>query len=447
MDEPTFSVTELNTAIRDALRESIPENVWVRGEVQSKRTSRAGHAYFQLVEKDERRDRVQAALDVALFRSHLMTVDAALRKVPGVELADDVEVRVKGRIDVYPPTGRLQLIMTGIDPVFTAGALAANRDRVLRTLQSEGLLRANAGRTMPPVPLRIGLVTSAASAAYHDFLDELERSGFAFRVGVCDVRVQGANAPRRVVWALRRLARLVPDVDAVVIVRGGGSRSDLAPFDSEDIARAIAAMPVPVITGIGHEIDRTVADEVAHTSCKTPTACAQTLVERVLEFVYRLDDLSRGVVHSSRSTCALALRELRDCARRARRAPPAVLTRELAVVERHRGRAEELGRRTVKQSAAALDGTERTLIAAGGRIARAEARRLDASAARLRALDPVRVLERGYTITRDRERSVVKRAAGLSVGDVIVTEFADGTANSTVERVASRDTPTEERDA
>jgi exodeoxyribonuclease VII large subunit len=264
---------------------------------------------------------------------------------------------------------------------------------------------------------------------------------------VCDVRVQGANAPGRVVWALRRLARLVPDVDAVVIVRGGGSRSDLAPFDSEDIARAIAAMPVPVITGIGHEIDRTVADEVAHTSCKTPTACAQTLVERVLEFVYRLDDLSRGVVHSSRSTCALALRELRDCARRARRAPPAVLARELAVVERHRGRAAELGRRTVKQSAAALDGTERTLIAAGGRIARAEARRLDASAARLRALDPVRVLERGYTITRDRERSVVKRAAGLSVGDVIVTEFADGTANSTVERVASRAAPTEERDA
>ena len=439
MDEPTFSVTELNVAIRDALRGAIPENVWVRGEVQSKRTSRAGHVYFQLVEKDERRDRVQAALDVALFRSHLLTVDAALRETPGVELADDVEVRVKGHIDVYPPTGRLQLIMTGIDPVFTAGALAANRDRVLRSLQAQGLLRANAAHPLPPVPLRIGLVTSAASAAYHDFLDELERSGFAFRVGVCDVRVQGANAPRRVVWALRRLARLAPVVDAIVIVRGGGSRSDLAPFDSEDIARAIAAMPVPVITGIGHEIDRTVADEVAHTSCKTPTACAQTLVERVLEFVYRLDDLSRGVVHHSRSNCTLALRELRDCARRARRAPAAALTRELAVVERHRGRVEELGTRTVKQSVAALDATERTLLTAGGRIARAEARRLDAFAARLRALDPARVLERGYTVTRDRERQVVKRAAALSAGDHIVTEFADGTAESAVERVESND--------
>src|SRR5262245_65355473 len=130
-DEPTLSVTELNTTVRDALREAIPENVWVRGEVQGLRRSRPGHVYFQLVEKDERRNRVQAALDVALFRSHLMTVDAALSKVPGIELADDVEVRVKGHIDVYPPTGRLQLIMTGIAPVSTGASPAASPRRRL----------------------------------------------------------------------------------------------------------------------------------------------------------------------------------------------------------------------------------------------------------------------------------------------------------------------------
>jgi exodeoxyribonuclease VII large subunit len=439
VDEQTLSVTELNTAIRDALRAAIPDNVWVRGEVQGLRESRAGHVYFQLVEKDERRDRVQSALDVALFRSHLMTVHAALRKVPGVELADDVEVRVKGHVDVYPPTGRLQLIMTGIDPVFTAGALAANRERVLRQLEAEGRLRANAAHELPEVPLRIGLVTSAESAAYHDFLEELDASGFAFRVGVCDVRVQGANASRRVLWGLRRLAALAPAFDVIVVVRGGGSRADLAAFDSNDVARAIAAMPVPVLTGIGHEIDRTVADEVAHTASKTPTACAQALVERVMEFVYRLDDVSRGVVHHARSSCVLALRELRDCARRARREPPAALTRELAVVERHRGRAEELGTRTVKQAIATLDGSERALASAGGRLARAEGRRLDASEARLRALDPTRVLDRGYTITRDRDGRVVKRAAPLSTGDRLVTEFADGTAASVVHEVDRRE--------
>src|SRR5207248_10444048 len=222
----------------------------------------------------------------------------------------------------------------------------------------------------------------AASAGDSNVLDALDGSGFAFRVGVCDVRVQGANAPRRVVWALRRLARIASAFDAVVLVRGGGSRADLASFDSDDVARAIAAMPLPVLTGIGHEIDRSVADEVAHTASKTPTASAQVLVERVMEFVYRLDDVSRGVVHNARSNCSLALRELRDCARRARRGPPAALARELASLERHRGRAEELGTRAANQAAASLEGTERRLSSAGTRLARAERRRLAASEAR-----------------------------------------------------------------
>src|SRR5260370_37954795 len=173
--------------------------------------------------------------------------------------------------------------MTGIDPVFTAGALAANRDRVLRQLEAEGLLRANAVQELPEVPLRIGLVTSAASAAYHDFLDELDASGFAFRVGVCDVRVQGANAPRRVVWALRRLARIAPALDAVVLVRGGGSRADLAPFDSDCVARAIAALPLPARPGTGHSTDPSVAGTVPHTPTNTPTAAADALDGGVVE--------------------------------------------------------------------------------------------------------------------------------------------------------------------
>jgi exodeoxyribonuclease VII large subunit len=198
-------------------------------------------------------------------------------------------------------------------------------------------------------------------------------------------------------------------------------------------------MPVPVLTGIGHEIDRSVADEVAHTASKTPTAAAQVLVERVLEFVYRLDDVSRGVVLHARSNCALALRELRDCARRARRGPPSALARELVTVERHRGRIEELGIRTVKQAVATIDGREHALAAGGGRLARSEDRRLDACAARLRALDPAQVLERGYTITRDRDGRVVKRAAALSSGDRLVTEFADGTAAAVVQEVDTRE--------
>ena len=433
MDDPTLSVTELNTAIRNALRGAVPGDFWVRGEVQGMRTSQAGHVYFQLVEKDERRNRIQAAMDVALFRNHQMTVKAELRKVAGVTLADDVEVRIKAHVDVYPTTGRLQLIMTGIDPVFTAGKLAADRERVLRTLQAEGLLRRNGARELVPVPLRIGLVTSAGSAAYHDFVHELERSGFAWEVGLCDVRVQGDNAPRRVVWALRRLARVASQLDAVVIVRGGGSRSDLAPFDAEAVAREIADMPVPVFTGIGHEIDRTVADEVSHTSCKTPTACAQSLVEHVAEYVGRVDVLSRGIAHRARARCTIAQRELLTSVRRAHRGAPRAVLRELAVLGRHRGRAEELGSRAVRDAAIRLDDRRAVVAVSAARLSRGQELRIGALADRLRALDPTRVLERGYSITRDASGRTIRRAASLQPGDRLVTEFVEGSVRSTVD--------------
>ncbi len=294
----TFSVVELNSRVRDALRRGFPDEVWVRGEVQNLSRSGAGHTYFSLVEKAVQGDRAQGRLDVALFRDDRRAVARALAEVPGAELGNDVEVRIRGRVTVYPPSGRYQLVMTAIDPIFTVGGIAANRERVLRALAAEGLLDANAGRELALVPLRVGLVTSAGSAAYHDFVHELEHSGYAWQVAVADVRVQGAAAARRIKWALGQLSQL--DVDAVVLVRGGGSRADLAPFDTDLVARAIAAMPVPVITGVGHETDRSVADEVAYAACKTPTACARLLMGRVDEFVGRLDDAAQRVTGRAR---------------------------------------------------------------------------------------------------------------------------------------------------
>jgi exodeoxyribonuclease VII large subunit len=452
VEEPTFSVGELNALVRDSLRRAFPTEVWVRGEVQNLSRSGAGHTYFAVVEKAGRGDRVQSRLDVALFRDDRRGVDRALAEVPGAELGNDVEVRIRGRVTVYPPTGRYQLVMTGIDPVFTVGGIAANRERVLRALSTEGLLDANTRHALAPVPLRIGLITSSGSAAYHDFVHELERSPYAWQVVVVDVRVQGAAAARRIKWALGELSQL--DVDAVVLARGGGSRADLAPFDTELVARAIAAMPVPVITGVGHETDRSVADEVAHTACKTPTACAQTLVQRVRDFVDRLDDASHRVSAQARRRMAVATRELDDATRRAARTAPSALTRERARLDRAHGRVDELARRRTVEVAAQLDTCARRVAELGRRVTRAGAQtvdgrerdivtlaghhlsraalRLDASEGAVRALDPRRVLERGYSITRDADGRVLKDAAATSSGATLETELAGGRVTSRV---------------
>jgi exodeoxyribonuclease VII large subunit len=428
--EPTLGVAELNEAISAAVGAAFPRSVWVRGEVQALHVSRNQHCYFELVEPHDRRDQVRAAIRVALFRDDRPAVNRALREA-GLQLADGVEVRIRARVDFWPPAGRLQLVMAGVDPSFTVGRLAADRERLLRRLAAEGVLRRNASRPLPAVPLRVGLVASGGSAAYRDFLEELEGSGYAFAVAHGDVRVQGAAASRRIVWALRRLADL--PLDVVVVVRGGGARSDLAPFDTELVARAITEMPVPVLTGIGHETDRTVADEVAHTATKTPTAAAALLVEAVDAYVARLAWVAHRVSARARGVGALARRELDAVAGRLRRAVPAGLDRERRTVDAQRRRVLELGRRGTRSAARARARRQDAAVASARRGLRAAATRVDGADARLRALDPRRVLERGYTITRDERGAVVRAAADVGPGSVLTTETGAGRVRSRVE--------------
>ena len=292
---PTLRVSELAAAIGLAVRRGFPEELWVRGEIDSLSRSAAGHIYFDLVEGvgNER-----VAVRVALFRTVAEAVERHLAK-HRMRLENGLEVRVMGRVELYEARGQVNLRMSGIDPTYTLGRLAQDRDRLIRVLTGEGLLERNRRLSLAALPLRIGLVTSRESAAYADFMHELEASGFAWHVVVADSRVQGVEATASVVRALAALARR--PLDAVVVVRGGGSRNELAVFDAEPIARAIAGMSVPVLTGIGHELDRSIADLVSHTAFKTPTACAAHLVDHVAAALAVLGRSATAISRCARS--------------------------------------------------------------------------------------------------------------------------------------------------
>ena len=417
MDAHTLSVAQLNALISDALAAAFDDQVWVTGEVHGLRGSPNGHVYFRLVEPGTLGRPSEASLSVVLFRGNKRVVDHVLAKAGGMALTDGIEVRIRGEVLFYAPQGRIQLRMTVIDPSHTLGRMAADRDLLLRALAAEGLLERNRRLPLSPVPLRVGLVTSADSAAAADVLHELERSRIGWDVTLIDARVQGAGSVEHVVAALTTASRL--RLDVVAIVRGGGSRTDLVTFDHEDVARAIAAMPVPVLTGIGHEIDESVADRVAHRAFKTPTACASFLCETVSTYRSRCDDLWR----------ALATRSLD------------LLDRQEGHVRSLTARAASGARTTVELSAARLTELE-------GLVGRAPLRTLDAAerhvgslALQTRALDPVQVLARGWSITRTSEGSLVRRVDDAPAGTTLHTSVADGSLTSTVTATSPADPP------
>lgn len=446
--EPTFTVTELSDQIGNALRARFRDELWVRGEIRNLSRPPSGHVYLTLTDPEG-----GACLGVMLSSAKKGSVNTTLTRAGGtVRMTDGTDVRVRGRLDWYAPRGELQLRMTAIDPAYTLGQLEVARAELLARLRDEDLLEANGRRLMPAVPLRVGLVTSEGSAAEADFLDELRRSGFAFRVLRVDSRVQGHDAARSIAAAVRMLATHRPDV--IALVRGGGARTDLAAFDDEAVARAIAGCAVPVLTGIGHEVDSSVADDVAHTAAKTPTACAQLLVLRVSEVATRLEATWTAIAQRSVRTVARHEERLRAHARhlargarvaldggagrldtvaeRSRRAALAGLDRAGHRLDGHRGRITGAARAHLRAAEVLVGAGERRVAHRAPRALAEAERVVTTMEARLRALDPDRTLARGWSITRGPDGQVVRSPDEVAPGDALVTRVAGGDVRSTV---------------
>ncbi len=449
MRDETYSVSELTDEIRDLLAEAYA-GVWVAGEVQRVRASQRGHLYFELIEKG-RGDRIVGKVDAVLWQSHHSRVRRNLA-ASGQEIAEGQQIRCWGRIDFYGPAGRLQLIVHEVDPLFTLGLLERRRRETLAALAEAGLLEANRELPLPPVPLDIGLVTSKGSAAYHDFLASLAESGYGFRVFFVHAAMQGREAERQVASALKTLADL--PLDCILLIRGGGSRTDLAAFDSRTVSEAVARCPLPVLTGLGHEIDQSIADRVSHTAFKTPTKVAEFLIECValaersvvacrqalghlslnrlrqaiqqlgrgekLAQVARLRLLAaaRTVRDAGRLLGRISHRRLREAETSADRLARRIVTGAPRLVERHRPRPRILGRRLADVATGRLREVEAML----GGVARV-----------CSELAPERTLERGYSITRDRADRIVREPRQVRPGDRIVTTLAGGKLKSRVE--------------
>jgi exodeoxyribonuclease VII large subunit len=430
LEPESLSIAEFYARVRQALRNEFAEEVWVTGEIRSIRESR-GHHYFELGDHSADSTGRQAAqqLQVTCWSRDWPGVAAALAAA-GVDLEVGRVVRVRGKVGVWDGASKLQFTLTALDIEALLGGIAAARRRLLAQLEAEGLLRANALYPVPLVPLRIGVVTSPGTEAHHDFIGELERSGIAFDVHIEASLVQGADAPAQIVAALRRLESFAPDV--AVVIRGGGARGDLACFDAEEVARAIATAPFPVWTGIGHTGDRAVADEVAGRAFITPTACGEAIVSTV--FAYWEDIQRRINAASSLARARLDAQAHRVLAARERLSSSIRYqldrrTRDLVLAATQ---LSDVATEAVVGATSRLVFEVTSLRRAADRAVAAEETALERRSQVLRAFDPRRQLERGWSLTRLSTGRIIRSAAEVTPGVLLLTQLADGEVASVV---------------
>ncbi len=451
-DDDTLTVMELADQVGMAVRAGFRNQVWIRGELMSLRRPNNGMVYFDLTETTPGGS--IRKIPVVLFRDRRALVNRRLTEAGGAMRMDDgLSIRIRGRVELYGPTSTVQIQMTDIDPTYTVGSMAIARNRLISELTAAGLINQNKQLAMPPAPHRIGLVTSPGSAAQGDFLDELRQSGFAWDVVMAASQVQGAGAEHHLASAIRVLAKM--NVEVIAVVRGGGARTDLAAFDQAPVAEAIAASPVPVLTGVGHEVDDSVADLVAHQALKTPTACAGALIDTVAashrqaEDTYtrllshaegHLRDKSDRLTTTANAVAHSALSSIKVASERTTALQLAISHQATDARQASEARLTEAERSLGRVAAAATSAPQRRVDAVVARLGPSAARALDRpqlslnhAEERLRLLNPQRLLAQGWSITRTADGTIVRTIEEAPPGTRLVTQVADGTLHSTTD--------------
>jgi exodeoxyribonuclease VII large subunit len=452
-----LSITDFYNRVDRALRSSFPEEIWITGEIRSMKVLTRGHCFIDLVDPTNAQDSGAPTLNVKCWSTRWRSVRSTLDRL-GITLDTGMVVRVRGEVQFYKARGTVDFILSELDTEALLGKVAAERARLIQALVDENLFDRQRRLATAVLPLRVGLVASPGTEGCNDFLGGLRSSGLAFAVTVAPTAVQGKDAPVMVATAISELQ--AEPLDVIVVVRGGGSKADLAAFDHEAVARAIATCDIPVWTGIGHTGDQSVADEVANRTFITPTECGQelarvateywrTTVERgqtaarlarevLLATERSLDRQRRGMGTGARSQLGRHSERLIHRARTLRGA-------SRGQVETHHTQLAVRGMSLARSATRSVVAAERQVDTRAHRLATLPARRLEVGELRvlqwrrlLGAYDYQRQLDRGYSVTRDQSGQVVRSVSDVIPGTGLVTRVSDGEVASTVTDVVGQ---------
>ena len=381
-----ISLSQLQGRISIALAEALPLPVWVCAEVADIKINASGHCYIELIEKNEKTGATEAQARATIWRSQVMNTIGRFERETGQRLAKGMKILFKATVQHHAVYG-MSLQIQQIDPLHTIGDMERRKQLCIEQLQKEGVWEQNRSLAMPLVVQRVAVISSATAAGYQDFMKELGRSAYRIETELFEATMQGERCDESIVAALYAIAERKEEFDVVAIIRGGGSTSDLECYNSYHLAFAVTQMPLPILTGIGHDKDTSVADMVAHTMLKTPTAVAAWIDQRAADFDGALE------------YCAISLRDI------CRQATHSVALR----LEQFSAEVRHLAERTLQS----------------------EKQHLDSIATLVANFAPERIFRLGYAIAR-KEGKALQSVDNVGIGDNIEVALADGVINAQV---------------
>ena len=404
-DSQHITLRELQRRVKSVLEGQFALPLWVSAEISDIKVNYSGHCYLELVEKGEKgtdNGVPTAQARAVIWRSHYPRIAGYFEAETGQRLAPGLKILAKVLVSYHELYG-FSLQITDVDPSYTLGDLERQRQQAIAQLQQDGVWEMNRGVALPTVVQRVAVVSSANAAGYQDFRKELAKSPYRFEVELFDAFMQGEAAEGSIIDALCRVADRLEEFDAVVIIRGGGSRSDLNCFNAYRLCSYVAQFPLPLITGIGHDKDTSVADMVAHTALKTPTAVAGWLVERMDRICGWLDaaalQLHDGVLRLSRTQ--------------------QVRLEELAGDVRH------LSLGLLRQRGLELGSREEVFRQAVGSFLRQQRQQLAATGELVESRSPRHILRMGFAVVRSGGRAVTS-VRQVAAGERLTINVADG---------------------
>lgn len=457
----SISLLELNNRVKTEIKRGFSQSFWIIAEISEVNINYSGHCYLELIEKNQENGQIIARIKATIWAFTFRIIKPYFESITYQQLSPGLKIMIQASIEFHEIYG-FSLNIKDIEPAFTLGDVARRKQEIINKLKAEGVFHLNKEIEFPMVPQRIAVISSSTAAGYGDFIDQLKknRQGFKFSVTLFQAVMQGIDAEQSIIEALEQIFQTLEMFDAVVIIRGGGSQADLDCFNSYWLCYHITQFPIAIITGIGHERDETIADLVAHTNLKTPTAVAEFLIGQITDFYEFILDAQDRII-------ALSNEKLAEWKEKTRKVSHSIVSLVNIRMNSEQQRIAMLNQSTVRTYNAFLQQKSSQIKNLQSNIKlhlqhlfplklqqhniqkkeftyrvslylKQKSRNLGQYESSIHFLDPSNVLKRGYSISFVNGK-LIKSVTQVKPGDQINSIWVDGTSVSTINEIKQSD--------